>query len=607
MEVAGLHFAYRPLRPNPVFVRTWRPAELPSGRLAVFHGYFDNLPEVAARLGCSPQMGLPAIYGLAVDEWGDEADRIIIGDYCAVIADRQNSLVRLSRSPLRAPPLHYHHGDGLVAASSVPRAILATGIDRRLNHQKAADSALLNFTDEDASWFENIMRVPLGSVVELRPANQRRVRAYYDLFKVPPASPASPEIHVMRMKELLGEAVRLSLSGSITPGSTLSSGLDSSQVVVHALNHLPNGQKLPTFTFHPEDGWDGIVEPGMIGNERPMVEAFARMHPGIEPHFTDNAGYEHDYCWNELFHLMGGAPSGLCNMYVFHGLFKMAREQGCDRLLLAEWGNFTFSDKGDWGYVEYLLKGRFGQLYKALAHRRNDRRSMLRRFLALSIVPLLPHSLWTLLMRVWHRGDKRWLDLMTPLSKEFREVSGADERFRKSGLQINRYQPWNRRHAQRLLFQNKECDTAEIYQAFEQLYGVAQRDPTAYRPLVEYCFGLPVDVFMRDGEPRWLAKQMAKGIMPEDQRANHLNGRWDADWHLRIGRRRDDYLAEMSKLEDDTNLSSMLDLPRLRAALETMGETTLSDDQEMFPVEFAVPRALLTARFIRYIEGRNDL
>ena len=412
---------------------------------------------------------------------------------------------------------------------------------------------------------------------------------------------------VARMKELLAEAVRVSLSGSRTPGSTLSSGLDSSQVVAHALNHLPNGQRLPTFTFHPEHGWDGIAEPGMNGNERPMVEAFARMHPGIEPHFTDNGGHEHDYRWNELFHLMGGAPSGLCNMYVFHGLFSMARERGCDRLLLAEWGNFTFSDKGDWGYVEYLLKGRFGQLYKALARRRNDRRSMLRRFLALSIVPLLPDRLWKLLMRIWHPGDKRWLDLMTPLSKEFRETSGADERFRKSALQINRYQPWNRRHAQRLLFQNKECDTAEIYQAFEQLYGVAQRDPTAYRPLVEYCFGLPVDVFMRDGEPRWLAKQMAKGIMPEEQRANHLNGRWDADWHLRIGRRRGEYLAELSRLEDDKSLSTMLDLPRLRNALETMGERTLSDDQQMFPVEFAVPRGLLTARFIRYVEGRNDL
>ena len=82
--------------------------------------------------------------------------------------------------------------------------------------------------------------------------------------------------------------------------------------------------------------------------------------------------------------------------------------------------------------------------------------------------------------------------------------------------------------------------TANAYQAFEQMYGVAQRDPMAYRPFVEFCLGLPTNMFMRDGEMRWLAKEMAKGIMPEEQRLNRLNGRWDADWHLRIGRRRRD-------------------------------------------------------------------
>ena len=66
---------------------------------------------------------------------------------------------------------------------------------------------------------------------------------------------------------------------------------------------------------------------------------------------------------------------------------------------------------------------------------------------------------------------------------------------------------------------------------------------------------------MRDGEPRWLAKQMAKGIMPEEQRENRLNGRWDADWHLRIGRRRKEYLTELERLESDQRFSAMFDVP----------------------------------------------
>ena len=148
-------------------------------------------------------------------------------------------------------------------------------------------------------------------------------------------------------------------------------------------------------------------------------------------------------------------------------------------------------------------------------------------------------------------------------------------------------------------------ESDEIYQAFEQMYGVAQRDPMAYRPFVEFCFGLPVEMFMRDGEMRWLAKELAKGIMPEDQRLNRLNGRWDADWHLRIGRRRSDFLAELDRLQDDERIAAMLDIPRLRAALEDWPAQTEVDPQKFFTREFAVPRGLLVARFMQFIERTN--
>jgi asparagine synthase (glutamine-hydrolysing) len=195
---------------------------------------------------------------------------------------------------------------------------------------------------------------------------------------------------------------------------------------------------------------------------------------------------------------------------------------------------------------------------------------------------------------------------MQPLSQEYRAKSGAERRLKDTGFILDRHQPRNRRHAQRLLFQNLDGEADEIYQAFEQMYGVPQRDPTAYRPFVEFCFGLPTKMFLRDGQMRWLAKQMAKGIMPEEQRANRLNGRWDSDWHLRISRRRKDFLAEIDRLEKDERLASMLDLPRLRSALEDWPEQTELDPQKSYAQEFAVPRALLTARFINYVEGRNS-
>ena len=111
---------------------------------------------------------------------------------------------------------------------------------------------------------------------------------------------------------------------------------------------------------------------------------------------------------------------------------------------------------------------------------------------------------------------------------------------------------------------------------------------------------------MRDGQMRWLAKQMARGMMPAEQQANRLNGRWDADWHLRIGRRRAELIAELDRLERDDRFATMIDIPRLRASLETWPDRTEVDFRKYSSREYAIPRALLTARFVKFAEGRNE-
>ncbi|MEO7364954.1 MAG: asparagine synthase-related protein [Sphingomicrobium sp.] len=574
-----------------------------SGQIVLFHGYFDNASTIADELGTDSK-DVVQLYGLAVERWGDEAEHKVIGEYCAIIAEPDRCRLRLSRSPLRAPPLYYSQDERMGAVASVPRALFAAGVEERLNETRVADSALINFGNTEASWFSDVARIPVGHIVELAHGHPRNLRKSYDLFAMPDVRMNSDTDYIARASQLLDDGVRACLAGRSSPGASLSGGLDSPQVAVRTLAALPQGQRLPTFSFVPEEGFDGRTTPGMVGNERPIIEAFAAMHPRLDPHFTANEGYEHDYRWNQFFHLMGGAPSGLCNMYVFHGLFSSAAKAGCDLLLLAEWGNFTFSDKGTWGFVEYLLRGRWRQLWLALAQY-PDNRSMLWRLVAQSLVPLLPNWLWRLARKTVFPSRRPLLDLIQPLSREYRTKSGAEQRLKDFDFIFERYQPWNRRHAQRLLFQNYDGEPDEIYQAFEQMYGVAQRDPMAYRPFVEFCFGLPVEMFMRDGQMRWLAKAMAKDLMPDEQRANRLNGRWDADWHLRIGRRRADYLAEIGRLEGDERLAAMLDLPRLRAALEDWPEQTETDPQKFYSSEFAVPRGLLTARFIKYVERSN--
>ena len=616
-RIDGLHFAYRPLSGNAAQLKAWRPAVVESGAVVAFHGCIDNAAELAAELRADPS-DFARLYGRAVERWGSDADLCVIGEYCAIIAHPERRSVRLARSPLRAPPLVYHQGtsgDGAgITAASVPRALFAAGVPERLNHGKVADSAWINYAAQEDGWFEGVRRVPLGCTVTLDvdgaasgDPGARPLHKYYDIAAIPDVRMACDEDYLARARELLDEGVRAALAGSKRPGVTLSSGLDTPQVVTRVLAQLAPGQRLPSFTFRPEAGWDGIVPRGMNGNEAPMVEAFAAMHPGLDPHFVDNAGYGHDHRWPEMFHAMGGAPSGMCNMYVMHGVWEAARREGCDRLLLAEWGNFTFSAKGEWGFVEYLLKGRWRQLYRALKHHPHDSRSMLRKFIALSLVPLIPNALWPLMKRLVHSDEKLPLELMSPLSADYSARTGVEDRAKATGFPYGRYQPHNRRQAQAQLFANGDGESSEVYQAFEQVYGVAQRDPTAYRPFAEFCMGLPTHMFMRDGEMRWMAKRMARGIMPEEQAANSLNGRWDADWHLRIGRRRAELREEFERIAQHPTLGPMIDTERLIRALDDFPAQTSTDPQVWMQVELGIPRALLTARFVDFVERSNRI
>jgi asparagine synthase (glutamine-hydrolysing) len=482
--------------------------------------------------------------------------------------------------------------------------LFAAGVDQKVNYDQIADSALFNRSDLEATWFEGVSTVPKGCAVTLERGRERQIREYYDLRSLPPARLPTDADYLARAGELLDEGVKACLAGFQRPGATLSGGLDSPQVAVRALAALPHGRKLPTFTFHPEAGFNGKVEPGKLGDERPFVEAFTALHPGLEPHFTANEGIAHDFRAAEFFHLMGAAPPGLANNYVFHGIFAEAAKQGCDVLLLAEWGNLTFSDTGVWAFPEYLMTGRWRQLWQALKNHAGRDRSLLWRFAALAVLPFLPESLWRVVRRVALPTQGKIIELVQPLRADYRASSGADRRLKAAGFEFERYQPRNRRHAVEMIFR-EEDSLSEIYQGFEQMYGIPQRDPTAYRPFVEFCFGLPTEMFMRDGVKRWFAKELAKGIMPEEQRTNRLDGRWDADWHLRIGRRRKDLLEELDRLAEDDQMAAMFDLPRLKATLEDWPEEAPTDPQAVLPRENAVMRALVAIRFINFVEGRN--
>ena len=579
-----------------------QPALLDGGIVALVHGWIDNCAELSRELGCDPAD--PAlIYATAVRRWGDRADERVQGTYCTIYDDPATPGLRLARSAVSAPPLYYMADSASVAAASVPRVLEAMGLPRDLNLQRIADSMYFSLVD-DQSYLQGCFKVAYGTIVHVSTSSIRKVR-FHDPLSIAPLPKASAEDYLAEADRLLTEASQLYFNSAANAGMLLTGGLDSSNIAARILRGLPPERRLKSFTYVPLEGHGQAPIPGGLVDEGPAVRAFAALHPQIEPYFVDNHEFEFDHRLEDMYLAMGTGTVNLATLFRYHGIYTAAREQGCDMILSADYGNATFSSSGSWGHAEYLRRGKWRQLWKALRHDRHHPGSLPWRFLAHAVVPQLPDFLWRAAMRL--RGnDTQPINLaISALRPEVLAEFEVENRAAQAGTQYVRPLSGWRKDLVQDNFGRGEVEGSDMIQGFEQLYEVSTRDPASYRPLVDFCLGLPTEMFMRDGETRWLARQLGRGLMPEAQRTMPGHGQHNSDWHKRLTPRLDDMRREVAAIKSDPILAAMIDTDLLEQNLDNWPAAQTVADDVFYPHAFRLPRAIAMGRYIRFMTSRN--
>ena len=497
----------------------------------------------------------------------------------------------------------------MIAVASIPRALFAAGVDQKLNHERVADSALINFTDRHASWFEDISRLPNDYLARSSAWLQAVLRKYYDLLRMPDVRMNSDAEYIARVSELLDEGVRACLAGFRTPRRNPVGGARHAASRGARLAALPPGAEASDL-YLPPGGWgfDGRLRAGALANERPLVEAFAAMHPGLEPHFTANDGYGHDHRWNEFFHLMSGAPSGLCNMYVFHGLFT---ERGTKRLRRAascRMGKFHIQRQRQLGICRISADR---PMAAALAGDQecfaNDSRPFPVRLLIRLVECIASNGLWKLAKRIYRRGRR----LTAGHDAAAHSASIGMRPGRRNG---SRPRGLRSSATSRVTVDTRsECcsspgtrEGAEIYQAFEadvrsryaRSDGVSAVGRILLRPAGE-------DVHARRQVSAGWERRWPRASCPKNNAtiASTVAGIPTGICESAAGRNISPNSTACRQMSNSLTASIFRGFARRS---RTGRRSTPTELTEFFTREFAVPRALLTARFIQYIEGRNS-
>ncbi|MEZ5688154.1 MAG: asparagine synthetase B family protein [Caenibius sp.] len=605
-RVAGAYLATRAndFAPNGQKPRVCRlqPASTPDGAYVLLAGRIMERAELAATIGIAAPLRDAGLYAAAWARWGDHCDRHIVGDYAAIVWSPDKRCLRLARSPTSSAPLHVWREGDRVVAGSLPRALFAAGAPDRINSAKLADSMLLNMRDGQSSWYQDLQCVPCGTIVHHDRAGSR-VKRFWSIDAVKPVRFRRDSDYVEAVDEQFHRAIRATLEGVKVPGIMLSGGLDSQAVATYATQHLEPGTRLRAYTAVPMRGWTPPPRPRIFGDESAHVAALAAMYPQIDPQFIDAASRHYGDRIDAMFFLASWPTHNEMNMHWIYEAMAGAADAGCDVMLTGDAGNMGFSFDGSTGFPTWLKQGRLGRLAREVALS-DDPRPYWRKLVSLSFMPHVPVKLRRLIdrKRPWRPSPfVRWC----PLREDFARRSGAMARADMAGHDVDFYDYASALQWRRDVLASLSCNTPEINLGLRLLHGPEMRDPTAFVPLLELCAGIPDDQYLRNGVDRWLARRLLKGRVPESVRNERRAGAQACDWPLRFIRDRETIMAEMAQMQADDQLAEMFDFGRMMDDLQGWPGSDVPQDRWNERINLAIGRGVATARFVRYVEGRN--
>lgn len=578
-------------------------AAAPDGGLTLLAGRLFEREALRSELGAmAPCESDADLFAAAHMRWGDHCDQRLVGNYAAIRWFPGRRELRISRSPTSDCPIHLWRDGTKLVAASIPRALFAAGAPALISDDALAEHLLLAGPGASASVFAGCARVPAATVYHADRAGERS-REFWSIADVPAVRFGRDSDYVEAVDEQFRRSLKAHLTDIRKPALSLSGGLDSQAVAAYALPELQPNARLFTFTSVPMPGWTAPARPWKFGDESDHVRALADMYPQIEPAFLTAEDTTFGERADARSLLGSWPPFNETNAHWSDQCHARAAAAGCDAILGGDFGNTGFSYDGLTGFPDWLRRGRWLRLAHEL-RASDDPRPMWRKFASLAVWPHVPLSI-----RRWRDRNSPWhpspFSTWAPLREDFARKSGAIERAREVDPDFDGYPPASSRAWRDGVWRSMMNGGPEIALGYQLLHGIAAPDPTAFVPLLELAAGIPDEQFLRNGVDRWLARRLLVGKVPEIVRTERREGLQAADWPLRFAREREGLLAEMTRMEADPRLAAVFDFGRMKRDLAEWDGTDTVAERHFARIHAGIGRGVSTARFVRYVEGRN--
>jgi asparagine synthase (glutamine-hydrolysing) len=260
-DQAGLALGFRRLAILDLSPEGHQPMESASGRYVIaFNGEVYNFGALRQELeslhysfrGHSDTEVMLA----AIEEWGLQAAvGRFVGMFAFALWDRENHTLSLVRDRLGIKPLYYGWmGQSFLCGSELKALRIHPDFRPEINRQALALYMRYSYIPAPYSIYHGIYKLPPGTILTMTssPADRPSPVAYWSAHEVAEQGVANPfngsdEEAVDQLESVLRESVKLRMIADVPLGAFLSGGIDSSTVV--ALMQDQSRQPIKTFTI----------------------------------------------------------------------------------------------------------------------------------------------------------------------------------------------------------------------------------------------------------------------------------------------------------------------------------------------------------------------
>lgn len=478
----------------------------------------------------------------AYQKWGRECLQYLLGDFAFAIWDGNKKEMFCAVDHTGNRTFYYYVSPRVFSFCTFMLPLFTLQeVSRQYSEEWICDflsiPSVVHQLDCELTLYRDIHMLPAGHSLTLK---QDRIvkKTYWMVERKQVLRLTSDREYEEAFRDVLGQAVRCRVRTIKPVGIFLSGGLDSSTIACFAADELiKRNEYLHAFSAIPLAGFNCTsLSHKQIADETPFIESLRGGYENITFNYCSFPGRHSLQETEKYFSVLEQPYKILENLFWIDGLLNEAENQGIGTILTGGMGNSTIS-YGNFSQCARSLfqTGRWGELVKEIKDYGNRRNRTIAK-VAFQLFKSTLSSTWA--GNLYQRGklfEAKPFDL-TPVNPYFARLIDMEKRFQKYDYDPSYQRKLNAfNHRESILAPHHLSHLATIYTKLSLSHNLIIRDPSLDKRVIEFCFSLPVEQFIRHGQDRSLIRQAMSGILPDKIRLNdRVRGVQSADYARRL-------------------------------------------------------------------------